>query len=69
MGGCDSYKREDVEEEDELSVIILRKRKWAGLAQSRVQTGHQGKLVKCRRPASDCVSATLAEPAARGQDN
>lgn len=69
MGGCDSCKREDVEEEDELSVIVLRKRKRAGLAQRRVETGHRGKLVKCRRPASDCASATLTEPAARGQDN
>ena len=58
-----------MEEEDEQSVIVLRKRRRAGLAQRRVETGHQGKLVKCRCPASDCASATLAEPAARGQDS
>lgn len=41
MGGCDSCKREDVEEEDELSVIVLRKRKRAGLhkEESRLDTG------------------------------
>lgn len=35
-------------------VMVLRKRKGAGLAQRRVEIEHWGRPVKCHHLASDC---------------